>query len=124
MALGKRSFSRFNEFQHNVARGKETQLEVPLGIAIPLHLRGRAGALVLAAARVSREFRWAVHAGDAPPEYSTKKFCAPRCTVSCVQQVGILDNWRDPQDLKPFANDAASKPARRTGADRDARGDS
>src|SRR5436309_1795911 len=23
MALGKRSFSRFNEFQHNVARGKE-----------------------------------------------------------------------------------------------------
>jgi hypothetical protein len=34
-------------------------------------------------------------------EYSTKKFCAPRCTVSCVQQVGILDNWRDPQNLKP-----------------------
>ena len=35
-------------------------------------------------------------------EYSTKKFCAPRCTVSCVQQVGMLDNWRDPQNLKPM----------------------
>jgi len=35
-------------------------------------------------------------------EYSTKKFCAPRCTVSCVQQVGMLDNWRDPQNLSPM----------------------
>jgi hypothetical protein len=34
-------------------------------------------------------------------EYETKKFCAPRCTVSCVQQVAMLDNWRDPQNLKP-----------------------
>jgi hypothetical protein len=22
--------------------------------------------------------------------------------VSCVQQIGILDNWRDPQNLKPM----------------------
>jgi len=35
-------------------------------------------------------------------EYFTEKFCAARCTVSCVQQVGILDNWRDPQNLKPM----------------------
>jgi hypothetical protein len=34
-------------------------------------------------------------------EYLTDKFCGPRCTVSCVQQVGTLDNWRDPQTLKP-----------------------
>src|SRR2546430_11473457 len=27
MALGKRSFSRFNEFQHNVARGRERSEE-------------------------------------------------------------------------------------------------
>jgi hypothetical protein len=40
-------------------------------------------------------------------EYSTEKFCAPRCTVSCVQQVGILDNWRDPQNLKPMPMDPA-----------------
>src|SRR6266404_4033785 len=35
-------------------------------------------------------------------EYFTEKFCAARCTVSCVQQVGILDNWRGPQNLKPI----------------------
>jgi len=34
-------------------------------------------------------------------EYYTEKHCAPMCTVSCVQQVGILDNWRGPQTLKP-----------------------
>jgi len=34
-------------------------------------------------------------------EYLTKKFCAPKCTVSCVQQVAMLDNWRDPQNLRP-----------------------
>jgi hypothetical protein len=34
-------------------------------------------------------------------EYLTHKGCAPRCTVSCVQQVGILDNWRSPQTLQP-----------------------
>src|SRR5260221_412328 len=34
-------------------------------------------------------------------EYFTEKFCGPRCIVSCVQQIGILDNWRGPQNLKP-----------------------
>jgi hypothetical protein len=34
-------------------------------------------------------------------EFQTHKGCAPRCTVSCVQQVGILDNWRRPQTLQP-----------------------
>ena len=35
-------------------------------------------------------------------EYLTDKFCAPRCTISCVQQVAMLDNWRAPQNLKPM----------------------
>ena len=35
-------------------------------------------------------------------EFYTEKFCAPLCTVSCVQQVGMLDNWRAPQTLKPM----------------------
>jgi MoaA/NifB/PqqE/SkfB family radical SAM enzyme len=30
-------------------------------------------------------------------EYMTEKWCAPTCTIQCVHQVGILDNWRDPQ---------------------------
>jgi hypothetical protein len=34
---------------------------------------------------------------DFEREYSTEKWCAPTCTLQCVHQVGILDNWRDPQ---------------------------
>ncbi len=35
-------------------------------------------------------------------EYHTLKSCAPRCTVSCVQQVAMLDNWRYPQTRPAF----------------------
>jgi len=35
-------------------------------------------------------------------EYYTKKACAPRCTVSCVQQVAMMDFWRGPQTRKAF----------------------
>ena len=35
-------------------------------------------------------------------EYHTKKTCAPHCTISCVQQVAMLDNWRDPQTREGF----------------------
>src|SRR6266481_3694184 len=99
--LGKRSFSRFNEFQHNMARGREHKWRCRSGSRY-LYIcedglvhwcsqqRGYPG---IPLAEYTPEMRHR--------EYSTKKFCAPRCTVSCVQQVGILDNWRDPQNLKP-----------------------
>jgi hypothetical protein len=35
-------------------------------------------------------------------EYRTQKSCAPRCTISCAQQVAMLDNWRDPQTRPAF----------------------
>jgi hypothetical protein len=35
-------------------------------------------------------------------EYHTQKSCAPRCTISCAQQVAMLDNWRDPQTRPAF----------------------
>src|SRR5438874_1580043 len=102
MALGKRSFSRFNEFQHNVARGKEQ------------HWRFRSGSRYLYICEDGL-VHWCSQQRGYPGiplsqytpemrhrEYSTKKFCAPRCTVSCVQQVGMLDNWRDPQNLSPM----------------------
>jgi hypothetical protein len=107
MELGKRSFSRFNEFQHNVARkrghnwrcrsGSRYLYICELGL---VHwcsqLRGYPG---IPLTQYTPEMRHR--------EYSTEKFCAPRCTVSCVQQVGILDNWRDPQNLKPMPMDPA-----------------
>jgi MoaA/NifB/PqqE/SkfB family radical SAM enzyme len=101
MQLGKRSYSRFNDFQHNVARGKEHNWRCRSGSRY-LYIcedglvhwcsqqRGYPG---IPLAQYTPEMRHS--------EYATKKFCAPRCTVSCVQQIAILDNWRDPQTLKP-----------------------
>ena len=40
---------------------------------------------------------------DRRREFYTRKACAPRCTVSCVQQVAMIDNWRAPQTLRPVA---------------------
>jgi MoaA/NifB/PqqE/SkfB family radical SAM enzyme len=102
MTLGKRSFSRFNEFQHNVARGKEHNWRCRSGSRY-LYIcedglvhwcsqqRGYPG---ISLAKYTPEMRHR--------EYLTDKFCGPRCTVSCVQQIAILDNWRDPQNLKPL----------------------
>jgi MoaA/NifB/PqqE/SkfB family radical SAM enzyme len=102
MTLSKRSFSRFNEFQHNVARGREHKWRCRAGSRY-LYIcedglvhwcsqqRGYPG---IPLAHYTPEMRHR--------EYFTEKFCAARCTVSCVQQVGILDNWRDPQNLKPM----------------------
>jgi len=101
MTLGKRSFSRFNEFQHNVARGKEHNWRCRSGSRY-LYIcedglvhwcsqqRGYPG---IPLTQYTPEMR--------RHEYFTNKFCGPRCTVSCVQQIGILDNWRDPQTRKP-----------------------
>jgi hypothetical protein len=101
MTLGKKSFSRFNNFQHSVARGKEHDWRCRSG-ARYLYIcedglvhwcsqqRGYPG---IPLAQYTDEMR--------QREYYTAKPCAPMCTVSCVQQVGIIDNWRGPQTLKP-----------------------
>ena len=103
MSLGKRSYSRFNNFQHNIARGKENEWRCRAGSRY-LYIcedglvhwcsqqRGYPGVPL-------EEYT----AEDRRREYSTKKFCAPRCTVSCVQQIAIFDNWRSPQTLQPVA---------------------
>ena len=101
MTLGKRSFSRFNEFQHNVARGREHDWKCRAGsrylyvcedglVHWCSQQRGYPGVPL---EKYTAEMR--------RREFSTHKGCAPMCTVSCVQQVGILDNWRAPQALQP-----------------------
>ncbi len=101
MTLGKRSFSRFNQFQHNVAKGKEHDWKCRAGSRY-LYIcenglvhwcsqqRGYPG---IPLEDYTAEMR--------QREFLTHKSCAPMCTVSCVQQVGILDNWRGPQTGKP-----------------------
>ena len=103
MTLGKRSFTRVNRFQHNIARGK------------PNEWRCRSGSRYLYICEDGL-VHWCSQqrgypgiplekytAEDLRREYFTKKFCAPLCTVSCVQQIGVVDNWRDPQTLTPVA---------------------
>ena len=101
MTLGKRSFSRFNDFQHSVARGKEHTWRCRSGsrylyvcedglVHWCSQQRGYPG---IPLTEYTDEMR--------QREYLTAKYCAPLCTVSCVQQVAILDNWRGPQTLKP-----------------------
>ena len=101
MSLSKRSYSRFNRFQHNIAGGKPNQWRCRSG-ARYLYIcedglvhwcsqqRGYPG-IPLADYNLE-DFR---------REYSTEKPCAPLCTVSCSQQVAMLDNRRAPQTLRP-----------------------
>jgi MoaA/NifB/PqqE/SkfB family radical SAM enzyme len=102
MTLGKRSYSRFNGFQHQVARGKEHEWRCRSGsrylyvcedglVHWCSQQRGYPG---IPLAAYTPEIR--------RREFHTSKPCAPGCTISCSQQVAILDNWRAPQTLKPM----------------------
>ena len=96
-ALEKRSFSRINSFQDNIALAK------------PNEWRCRAGARYLYICEDGLVHYCSQQRGyPAIPlekytmehfhrEYLTEKSCAPHCTVSCVHQVSIFDRWRDPQ---------------------------
>jgi len=100
-ALEKRSFTRINAFQDNIALGRPNQWRCRAGSrylyicedglvhycsqqrgypAIPLE-------------------NYTIH--DLRREYVTEKSCAPHCTVSCVHQVSIFDSWRAPQHPSP-----------------------
>ena len=101
MAMGKRSYARFNRFQENISQG------------LPNHWRCRAGSRYLYICENGLVHYCSQQRGyPAIPlelytvehrrrEFNTPKPCAPRCTVSCVQQVAMLDNWRAPQKIDP-----------------------
>jgi MoaA/NifB/PqqE/SkfB family radical SAM enzyme len=100
-ALEKRSFSRINSFQDNIALGK------------PNDWRCRAGARYLYICEDGLVHYCSQQRGypaipleeytleDIRREYLTEKSCSPHCTVSCVHQVSIFDFWRDPQRPAP-----------------------
>jgi MoaA/NifB/PqqE/SkfB family radical SAM enzyme len=101
MALGKRSYARFNQFQQNIARGNPNQW------------RCRSGARYLYICEDGLVHWCSQQRGypgiplenytleDFHREFNTEKPCAPRCTVSCSQQISLLDNWRAPQTIHP-----------------------
>jgi MoaA/NifB/PqqE/SkfB family radical SAM enzyme len=100
MSLGKRSFSRVNQFQHNIAAGRENSWRCRAGsrylyicedglVHYCSQQRGYPG-IPLDDYTVEHRRR----------EFLTKKGCAPGCTVSCVHQISVVDFWRAPQTLE------------------------
>jgi MoaA/NifB/PqqE/SkfB family radical SAM enzyme len=96
-SLEKRSFTRVNAFQDNIALGRPNQWRCRAGgrylyicedglVHYCSQQRGYPG-IPLENYTVS----------DLRREFHTEKSCAPHCTVSCVHQVSILDAWRAPQ---------------------------
>jgi MoaA/NifB/PqqE/SkfB family radical SAM enzyme len=95
--LEKRSFTRINAFQDNIAQGRPNQW------------RCRAGARYLYICEDGLVHYCSQQRGypaiplekytiaDLRREFYTEKSCAPHCTVSCVHQVSIFDAWRAPQ---------------------------
>jgi len=106
--MEKRSFTRVNSFQDNIAQGRPNQW------------RCRAGARYLYICEDGLVHYCSQQRGypgiplenytvaDIRREYITEKSCAPHCTVSCVHQVSIFDSWRAPQFPAP---EAASEPS-------------
>lgn len=99
--LEKRSFTRVNAFQDNIAQGRPNQW------------RCRAGARYLYICEDGLVHYCSQQRGypaiplekytiaDLRREFYTEKSCAPHCTVSCVHQVSIFDAWRAPQHPAP-----------------------
>ena len=95
--VGNKDHARLNWFQDSIAEGK------------PYNWRCRAGARYLYICEEGLVHWCSQQRGypgipledytmdDFDREYNTEKWCAPTCTLQCVHQVGILDNWRDPQ---------------------------
>jgi MoaA/NifB/PqqE/SkfB family radical SAM enzyme len=100
MSLGKQSFTRINQFQHNIARGRENDWRCRAGsrylyicedglVHYCSQQRGYPGVPLMDYTMEQRQ-----------REFLTKKGCAPRCTVSCVHQISTMDFWRAPQSLE------------------------
>jgi MoaA/NifB/PqqE/SkfB family radical SAM enzyme len=97
MGLSKRSYARFNQFQWNIAHGKPNQWSCRAGSrylyicedGLVHYCSQQRGTPGIPLAQYTKE--------DLRREYYTRKGCAPLCTISCVQQTAMLDNWRAPQ---------------------------
>jgi MoaA/NifB/PqqE/SkfB family radical SAM enzyme len=105
----KRSFTRVNAFQDNIAKGLANDWRCRAGArylyicedGLVHYCSQQRGYPGVPLATYTRD--------DLRREYLTEKSCAPHCTVSCVHQVSIFDNWRGPQHVA--AGPVESSPA-------------
>jgi len=96
-AMSRSNYSRFNQFQENIALGRPNQWSC------------RAGARYLYICEDGLVHYCSQQRGfpakplaeytldDVRREMRTEKSCAPHCTVSCVHIISYIDGWRAPQ---------------------------
>ena len=102
MGMSKHSYTRFNQFQRNLSRGESNDWRCRAGArylyicedGLVHYCSQQRGWPGIPLAEYTRE--------HIRREFYTRKPCAPRCTVSCVQQTSYIDHWRAPQTLTPL----------------------
>ena len=95
--LSKRSYSRLNGFQKNIALGQPNQWRCRAGSrflyicehGLVHYCSQQRGFPGIPLADYTRD--------DIRREFRTEKACAPNCTISCVHQTSFMDFWRAPQ---------------------------
>jgi MoaA/NifB/PqqE/SkfB family radical SAM enzyme len=105
-AMEKRSFTRVNAFQDNIAQGRPNQWRCRAGArylyicedGLVHYCSQQRGYPAIPLEKYTKE--------DIRREFVTEKSCAPHCTVSCVHQVSVFDSWRAPQQPAPAVSEA------------------
>jgi hypothetical protein len=100
--LRKRNFTRVDWFQKKLARGQANEWRCRSGSrylyicedGLVHHCSQQRGYPGIPLDEYTPELR--------RREYFSQKHCAPLCTISCVQQVATIDNWRDPRWMAPL----------------------
>ena len=98
--LGRKVYARFDKFQEDIAYGRAHNWRCRAGgrylyiceDGLVHYCSQQRGYPAVPLEKYTREDLWR--------EYHTRKSCAPHCTVSCVQAVAMIDNWRSPQTLE------------------------
>ncbi|MBO0860299.1 MAG: radical SAM protein [Chloracidobacterium sp.] len=96
-SFGKRSWTRLNRFQDDLAYGRSHDWRCRAGArylyicedGLVHYCSQQRGYPAVPLENYTRE--------DIRREFYTEKPCASMCTIACVQQVAMMDNWRAPQ---------------------------
>jgi MoaA/NifB/PqqE/SkfB family radical SAM enzyme len=95
--FGKSSWTRLNQFQDDLAYGRPHDWKCRAGArylyicedGLVHYCSQQRGYPAVPLENYTRE--------DIKREFYTEKPCAKMCTIACVQQVAMMDNWRAPQ---------------------------
>ena len=100
-SMEKRSFTRINAFQDNIAQGKPNQWRCRAG-ARYFYICEDGLVITAHSSAAIREFRWRTTPSTTfAANISPKKDALPTVRLACVHQVSVVDSWRAPQHAMP-----------------------